>query len=124
MNPGPEHPEHKGHRFWSLTQKIEFPGFVFRVHWDGQLYLQVASDNGTCNVTGAKLEWKGRKWRLSEHMTDTEFVWTCFKAVLTAIEHETRELFKFDGVAVADSHVNIHQLADFLRDGTRGDGRE
>lgn len=79
-------------------------------------YLRVHCPFGRCNVSGVATPWKGRKWRLSLHMTDAEVVWTAFKAILTALEHEAREQFKFDGVTVADSHVNIHRLVDFMRD--------
>jgi hypothetical protein len=49
-------------------------------------------------------------------MTDGEVVFTAFKALNTALEHEAREMFKFDGVTVADPHVDIHALVAFLKE--------
>lgn len=104
-------------RFWELLSRADYPGLRFEVGTEGGYYwMRVKDPSGTCNTTSQPHPWKGRKWRLSPHMTDGEVVWTAFKAILTAQEHEAREQFKFDGVAVADSHVDIHKLAAFLSD--------
>ena len=39
-----------------------------------------------------------------------------FQALLTAIEHEARELFTFQGVSVYDSHVDLHKLVALRRE--------
>jgi hypothetical protein len=57
-------------------------------------------------------------------MTDSEVVFTALKAVLTALEHEAREKFTFMGVRIADSHVDVHKLADFMAQPSVRDGRE
>lgn len=54
--------------------------------------------------------WRGRKWRLSKHMTPSEVVQTCLKAVLTAEEHEAREHFLYQGRAIFGPHINIEAL--------------
>lgn len=61
-------------------------------------------------------DWFGRKWRLSPCMTDGEVVQTVFKAMLTFLEHELREKFTFDGVAVFGPHLDIHRLVEIARD--------
>lgn len=55
-------------------------------------------------------EQRGRKWRLSRHMTDGELVQTAFKAVMTAEEHEVRERFRFNGVAIFGPHISLAAL--------------
>lgn len=111
-------------RATAILERITFPGLQFAVGVSSRkVWLRVECHEGTCNVTGDPMRWNGRKWLLSPHMTDTEIVWTAFKAVLTAQEHETRELFKVDGVAVADSHVSIDQLVAFVK-GAELDGRD
>jgi hypothetical protein len=109
--------------FIALVQRCTYPGLWIRVRVEGcppcnlkGLYLQVECPNGTCTRTGQPAPWKGRKWRLSEHMTDGEVVATAFKAIITALEHEARELFKFDGQPVFDSHIDIHKLVALHRD--------
>lgn len=95
-----------------LVTKCDHPVFRFMVrrHPGTQRpYLQIRC-LGTCNTTGEPLDWAGRKWGLSYHMTDSEVVQTCFKAVLTALEHEAREQFRFDGAAVMNPHYDIYAL--------------
>lgn len=57
-------------------------------------------------------EWSSRKWYISEHMTPSEVIQTIFKAALTAEEHETREKFLFDGIAILGPHIDLIKLAD------------
>lgn len=84
----------------------------------GDLFtLRVVSPEGECNVTGNPSPWKGRPWVLSTHMTDGEVVQTAFLATMTALEHEARENFKFDGVTVLDPHLDIHAMAEARRSG-------
>lgn len=107
-------PDHT--RLGAITSRCAYPGLRIETIAEGShLFLRVYNPHGTCNHTGNPAPWKGRKWRLSPHMTDGEVVWTAFKAILTALEHEARELFKFDGVAVADSHVDIHKLVALMK---------
>lgn len=87
-------------------------------------YLRVCAYPGspyaTCSVTAKPLPWKGRLWRLSQHMTDGEIVQTAFKAILTCLEHEARERFTFDGVTVFDPHFDIHELVTLRKSPTGG----
>lgn len=74
--------------------------------------LQIAADECD-NVTGAPATWFSRKWLLDPDMTDGEIVQTAFKAVMTAEEHEARELFKYQHVAVLDPHYDVNKLRQF-----------
>ena len=118
----------------SLLNEVKYPGLSFELVWKDEfihlgrtcppdIRLRVVCKDGSCNVTGRPWNWNGRWWRLSRHMTDSEIVWTAFKAVLTALEHEAREKFTFKGIRVADSHVDIHKLADFMAQPSVHDGR-
>ena len=89
----------------------------------GSPYLQVVVKNGIDNVTGEPMTWKGRKWQLSYHMTETEIVRTAFFAVQKAVEHETSEQFKYKGVAPYDPHIKIGDLVA-LAEKNDLDGRE
>ncbi len=96
-------------RKWML--ECEFPGTDFFVRLDGQRpYLQIEV-SGKCAETGAQMEWRGRKWFLSLHMTKSEVVQTAFLAVMTAAEHEVREHFKFRGQSIFSPHYDVDQLA-------------
>ena len=83
---------------------------------EGLFILQIEEPQGIDNVTGGPMAWRSRRWLLSEHMTQGEIVQTAFKACMTAIEHEFRETFLFDGHSVFDPHYDIAKLATFRAD--------
>ncbi len=64
----------------------------------------------TCSKTGEQKPWSGRKWKLSEHMTESELVGTAFLALNTALEHEAREFFRYNDKIVFNPHISIHVL--------------
>lgn len=108
-----------------VVGRCEFPGWTLEVRLNGDHavdggYLTVGDPNGVCNVTGQPLPWRGRKWRLSIHMTDGEIVQTAFLAIMTALEHEARESFKFLGVAVMEPHRDIYAVVEAMKNGTIG----
>ena len=102
----------------TITQVVgecSFGALAFVVKLDGQRpYLQIAADIRDA-VTGQPKAWTGRKWFLSYHMTHSELVQTVFKAVMTFVEHEAREMFTFQGVAVFDPHYDIYKLVELRR---------
>lgn len=82
----------------------------------GYFYAQVYEPDSVDNVTGEAMTWYGRKWLLSEHMTDAEIVQTVFKAVMTAVEHEVREQFLYKGQSVFDPHYDLEKLVELRRE--------
>ncbi len=106
-----------------IVSDVQFNGWPILLRLDGQRpYLQVSDPNGVCNVTGKAKPWRGRKWGLSYHMTETEVVKTALKAVLAAVEHEVLELFKYRGVTIFDPHIRVEDLIE-LRTSCPLDGR-
>lgn len=111
-------PPHRAHTPTSLADvasRCKIEGYTFDVGFDGSHFLRIKCD-GTCNVTGKRMPWSGRKWRLSVHMTDGEIAQTALKAALTAMEHEVRERFTYRGVAVFDPHYDIEALVALRSD--------
>ncbi len=106
-----------------ILQSVQFPGMDFAVLERGDDFFLRVECKGTCNVTGAALNWSGRKWLLSKHMTKSEVVTTAFKAVMTAIEHETREKFTYKGNAVFGPHHDVERLVG-LCERNEMDGRQ
>lgn len=105
-------------RLNTVLSRTTYPGFRFVVRGeygrnDQGRYLQVECVEGKCTVTGEPLEWRGRKWPISSHMTDSEVVQTCFLAVMTAMEHEARESFRYRGVTIFAPHFNVEKLVGF-----------
>jgi hypothetical protein len=54
----------------------------------------------------------GRKWLLSDYMTEGEIVQTALMATLVCEEHEARENFKYKGLAVFHPHHDIDALLE------------
>lgn len=98
-------------RFEHLVSRIRYKNWRFEIGKKGSVcFLQIRMLE-CCHVTG-ELGWQaGRKWMLSEHMTDSEVVQTALLAVLTAEEHEAREQFHFEGKAVFGPHHDVRALA-------------
>lgn len=109
----------------AILDDVKFPGFEIRLRFDGEEnpcntvfgidnrrpYLQVFCPDGKDNDTGAPMPWTGRKWMLSRWMVKSEIVRTAFKVVMTAVEHETCENFKYKGNAIYDPHMDVEMLA-------------
>lgn len=76
---------------------------------DGRLYIQCYYTTA-CTVTGKDAEWSGRKWYLSDHMSDDEIVKTCYAAFKAAVEHEVMEGFKYLGKRVFNPHTPFEVL--------------
>lgn len=105
------------HTIKALLKDIAFRDWKFNFGLKNRTpYLQIIFEDA-CHFGGPKELQHCRKWMLSYHMTDSEIVQTAFKAVMTAVEHETRELFKFKSARVYQPHFDVHALVEFARSG-------
>lgn len=104
-------------RLAELLQRVKFSlfgkhfkvkGFLDKIS-ETRMYLQVIYTD-TCRNTGEESEWHGRKWYLSEFMTDDEVIKTAFAACKSAVEHEIMEGFTVDGVVLFNPHVSFEAL--------------
>jgi hypothetical protein len=110
-------------RFRDILGRVSYkPDWRFRIGGEpGRYWLQVefvAADADSLDAQSAVQ--RGRKWTLSEHMTDSEIVQTAFRATLAAEEHECRETFKVEGVAVLGPHLDLFWLVNLARSGMLG----
>lgn len=97
---------------WVL-HKCDYPGYEFEVHAEhDDLYLQIVCPDGTDTKTGEPLAWKGRKWKLSGFMTDTEIVQTAWAAVQRCLIHEASELFTYKDAPIFDRHISVDRLVE------------
>lgn len=98
-----------------IVGRCKFPNWQILVKRDGnRLYLQVSDPNGIDIATGGPMPWTGRKWMLSPHMVPNEIVTTAFKAVLTAMEHEVREMFTYRDQPIFNPHIDPDKMAEFV----------
>lgn len=91
-----------------------FPGYTFAMYGtfaadEGPTYLQARFD-APCTTAGDMQPQSTRKWLLSPHMTRSEIVQTAFKCVLTAVEHEAREGFRYRGQCIFGPHFDVEAL--------------
>lgn len=100
--------------FDKIIKEIKLPdGFSIRLdtHPEGRFYMQIRQES-VCNRTGKPYNEGGRKWDLSQHMTESEVVFTAWKAYLTFIEHEAREQFHYKGKKIFDPHIDVNALLE------------
>lgn len=74
-----------------------------------RVYIQIVYSS-FCSTSNAYKEWSGRKYYLSEHMTDDEIIKTTYVAFEQVIKHEIMEGFKVDGKILFNPHVNFEEL--------------
>ena len=88
----------------------EFQIIVSTDRISGQrVYIQL-SYSAPCTNGGENDQWRGRKWYLSDFMTDSEIVFTVYAAFEAAVKHEIMEGFKIDGIVLVNPHVNYEEL--------------
>ena len=86
----------------------------FRVEHDcknesGRIFIQCIYTT-PCTVTGELKEWHGRKWYLSDYMTEDEIIKTCYAAYKATVEHEIMEGFTYNGLRLFNPHVSYEAL--------------
>ena len=101
----------------ALTADIMGKKVQFRVERDvkrpvdGRIFVQCAY-RSRCTVSGVVKTWHGRKWYLSDYMTDDEVVKTCFAAFKATVEHEIMEGFHYQGRRVFNPHASFIALME------------
>lgn len=76
----------------------------------GQRYfIQIIYYTSDINANKIK-RWHGRKFYLSEHMTDDEIIKTIYLAYEQVIKHEAMEGFKVDDKILFNPHTNFEAL--------------
>ncbi len=90
--------------------------------YEGEIFLQVYFEAKDAE-TGKISEQRGRKWLVSRHMTKSEIVLTALKAILTAEEHEARELFRYKDVAIFHPHLDVDVMVENAKHGQAYDYR-
>jgi hypothetical protein len=78
---------------------------------NGRIFIQIMY-TAPCTKTGMNEIWRGRKFYLSDHMTEQEVIGTMFLAFKLAVEHEIMEGFKVDGKVLFNPHVSFEKLLE------------
>ena len=84
---------------------------IFRVEDIGRVYLQVSYEAPDTH-DGVMKTWTGRKWYLSEFMTNDEIIKTAYVAFESCVKHEVMKGFKVDGIILFNPHVAYDVLLE------------
>ena len=76
---------------------------------DGRIFIQIIYKT-KCNKEGDLRNWHGRKWYLSDFMTEDEVIKTLFVAFKSVVEHEIMEGFKVDDTVLFNPHTSYTEL--------------
>lgn len=109
--------------FKAIIDRIAYKDWRFDVSsMNDVFYVQIVFDaeDAETKLVGRQY---GRRWFLSPHMTDSEVVSTCLKAVLAAEEHEAREQFTFAGEAIFGPHFDVQHLHELAKQHRNGGAR-
>jgi hypothetical protein len=90
---------------------IHKPSDDLHSYKEPRIYIQ-GTYQATCNKTGKFELWTGRKWYLSEYMTDDEIIKTCYVACEAVVKHEIMEGFKVDNIILFNPHVSYEKLLE------------
>lgn len=86
------------------------PDTCFRIiEKNDLLFIQHMQNIADCNEAKSTCWQKGRKFYISEHMTESEVIQTCLLAVLLFEEHEAREWLTYKGKAIHGPHIDVSQ---------------
>lgn len=93
------------------------PGWSFRFGEEAdrmwfQICVDASSPDCIDSITGEPAPWRGAKHFLSPHMCRNEIVGAAFQAINRAIEHETREWFRYRGRSIFNPHLDPDALAE------------
>ena len=100
----------------AIVDACYFPGFAFSVIVDGRgaVYLQGSYVQPDIITSKPEVQ-KTRRWFLSPAMVKSEIVQTVFKCVLTSVEHQAREHFKYKGERIFGPHYDVEALVDVCK---------
>lgn len=95
-----------------ILSKIQFRDWEFSVGPSGESYLMQVCFTAIDSKTSVPAKQSGRKWYISRFATKSEIVQTALKAVLTALEHEAREDFKYRGETIFAPHFDVDSMVE------------
>lgn len=98
----------------AILGQVQCSDYHFEIIEDGDRLLLQAKYTEPDAYSGEPGIQKTRKWFLSKHMCKSEFVQTCFKAVITSYEHRARESFLYRGKRVFGPHYDVDALWEIV----------
>lgn len=97
-----------------IVGKCRFENYSFHVDGDENIFVH-ASYCESDTVTGVMMRQRTRRWLISDEATPSDVVRTCFKCVLTSMEHRAREWFTYRDAAIFNPHFDADELVEIHR---------
>lgn len=94
-------------RIEAILSQIQYKDWDFEVGASGSTIWIQTSFVAKSVKTGVPCVQLCRRWLIEPGMSAAEIVRTALKAVLTAEEHEARELFRYRGEALHSPHFEL-----------------
>jgi hypothetical protein len=98
--------------FKQLLEKVTFPGYTFELGEENGVRFVRIYYNEPDTATGIDETQYGRKWWLEPTDSEMGFLQSCFKALLTSLEHRARECFKYDGYPLMFPHRSLAEAIE------------
>lgn len=89
-----------------ILADVTFPGYTFIVGGEQAVWYYIQAR--FCNRHGQAQY--TRKWYVSHNACKNEVVQTALKCVLTSVEHEAREVFRYRGRSIFGPHFDVDKL--------------
>lgn len=106
-----------------ILDEIQYPGYTWHVSSEeGRWYIQATFKARDCKTFKLETQYT-RKWYISREAVRSEVVQTALKCVLTSVEHEAREAFKYRGYPIFGPHYDVDQLVELWKTGKAEDLR-
>lgn len=99
-------------KFNNVLDKVHFPGYTFKLNTENSNIFVQVSYNEPDIFTGVNETQMGRKWWIEPTNDEMQFLQTCFKALLTSLEHRARENFKYDGYPLMFPHRTLKEAIE------------
>lgn len=103
-------------RVREIVGRVSFPGYEFQVENDTPGYFVRVYYREADVVDGVEDYQWGRRWYVEPNSTPGQIAQTCFKAVLTSLEHRAREHFLYRGKPVLQPHMDVDKVWEMLPD--------
>jgi hypothetical protein len=102
-------------RVAKLLPHVRFPGYNLHVvRGFDAVYVYVTYTEPDVQ-SGVDETQQSRRWVIEPEWNEGQILQTVFKALLTSMEHRTREHFTYDGFAVLNPHQSLEQLVELAR---------
>jgi len=122
MEPYGKEKARRWHHVMNVIARINFPGYQFYPQClandePGLVTVHVQYEEKDV-MSGVKETQHGRRWIIEDDATDMAIIQTCFKALMTSLEHRARENFTVDNKAIMQPHYTLDDILEIAPERT------